>query len=79
MESAADGCLATTDASGVQPLWRFFGKRRTRAPSVFYAFLGAICERPLNHHCFLHYESDEIQLMNAVCVDREHIKENTTL
>ncbi len=46
-ESAADGCLATTNASGAQPLERFGKKGESSAPSVFHAFLGAICERPL--------------------------------
>ncbi len=41
-ESAADGCLATTNAS--RALWK---KGESSAPSVFHAFLGAICERPL--------------------------------
>ncbi len=43
MESAADGCLATTNASGAQPPERF-GKKEKAAR---LAFLGAICERPL--------------------------------
>ncbi len=42
-ESAADGCLATTNASGAQPPERFGKKGESSAPSV----LGAICERPL--------------------------------
>ncbi len=42
-ESAADGCLATTDASGAQPPERFGKKEK----AVFHAFLGAICERRL--------------------------------
>ncbi len=46
-ESAADGCLATTNASGAQPPKRFGKKGESSAPSVFHAFLGAICERPL--------------------------------
>ncbi len=46
-ESAADGCLATTNASGAQPPERFGKKGESSAPSVFHAFLGAICERPL--------------------------------
>ncbi len=46
-ESAADGCLATTNASGMQPPERFGKKGESSAPSVFHAFLGAICERPL--------------------------------
>ncbi len=46
-ESAADGCLATTNASGAQPPERFGKKEESSAPSVFHAFLGAICERPL--------------------------------
>ncbi len=49
-ESAADGCLATTNASGAQPPERFGKKEKAArlAPSVFHAFLGAICERALN-------------------------------
>ncbi len=43
----ADGCLATTNASGAQPPERFGKKGESSAPSVFHAFLGAICERPL--------------------------------
>ncbi len=46
-ESAADGCLATTYASGAQPPEHFGKKGESSAPSVFHAFLGAICERPL--------------------------------
>ncbi len=46
-ESAADGCLATTNASGAQPPEHFGKKGESSAPSVFHAFLGAICERPL--------------------------------
>ncbi len=46
-ESAADGCLATTNASGAQPPERFGKKGESSAPSVFHAILGAICERPL--------------------------------
>ncbi len=46
-ESAADGCLATTNASGAQPPECFGKKGESSAPSVFHAFLGAICERPL--------------------------------
>ncbi len=46
-ESAADGCLATTNASGAQLPERFGKKGESSAPSVFHAFLGAICERPL--------------------------------
>ncbi len=42
-ESAADGCLATTNASGAQPPEHFGKKGESSAPSV----LGAICERPL--------------------------------
>ncbi len=37
-ESAADGCLATTDASGSQPPERFGKKEESGAPSVFHAF-----------------------------------------
>ncbi len=43
-ESAADGCLATINASGAQPPERF-GKKEKAAR---LAFLGAICERALN-------------------------------
>ncbi len=46
-ESAADGCLATTDASGAQPPRALWKKGESGAPSVFHASLGAICERPL--------------------------------
>ncbi len=52
-ESAADGCLATTNASGAQPPERFGKKGESSAPSVFHAFLGAICERPLLCCCVL--------------------------
>ncbi len=34
-ESAADGCLATTNASGAQPPERFGKKGESSAPSVF--------------------------------------------
>ncbi len=46
-ESAADGCLATTNASGAQPPEHFGKKGESSAPSAFHAFLGTICERPL--------------------------------
>ncbi len=41
-ESAADGCLATTNASGAQPPETLWKKGESSAPSVFHAFLGAI-------------------------------------
>ncbi len=47
-ESAADGCLATTNASGAQPPERFGKKGESSAPSVFHAFLGA-CPALLTH------------------------------
>ncbi len=54
-ESAADGCLATTNASGAQPPERFGKKGERSAPSVFHAFLGAICERPLTQENIYKY------------------------
>ncbi len=55
-ESAADGCLATTDASGAQPPERF-GKKEKAARLAISSVLGAICEPPKvafcteAHHC----------------------------
>ncbi len=59
-ESAADGCLATTNASGAQPPERFGKKGESSAPSVFHAFLGAICERPLLC-CVIHTDHKKIK------------------
>ncbi len=39
--------LVTESAVGAQPPERFGKKGESSAPSVFHAFLGAICERPL--------------------------------
>ncbi len=59
MESAGHGCLATADATGAQATER--GAQATErfksgTPSVFHAFLGAICERPL-------------KLLQSVCIE----------
>ncbi len=47
-ESAADGCLATTNASRAQPPERFGKKEKAARLAFSHAFLGAICERALN-------------------------------
>ncbi len=49
-ESAADGCLATTNASGAQLPERFGKKGESSAPSVFHAFLGAISAHSHTEH-----------------------------
>ncbi len=45
--ASAPHLLVTESAAGAQPPERFGKKGESSAPSVFHAFLGAICERPL--------------------------------